>query len=197
MADMAVGKKEFDEAIVRNVFGESYGSADSIIVMDARCLVSGMEAVGLPPISTMHIGTRYGWLSSVLSSANWPAFVHNVFVRLWALVHEARRRDCTLEALIVMCCKSGVHRSLAAGYMTALAIQMNTDFEGVVKLMPVPIATVGSPEDYCQCDFNGTGVRPCEVCRVPYWQGSGVRDQVLPVAREEAARARRIAFPHG
>ena len=81
--------------------------------------------------------------------------------------------------------------------MTALAIQMNTDFEGVVKLMPVPIATVGSPEDYCQCDFNGTGVRPCEVCRVPYWQTPGVRDQVWPVVREEAAKARRIAFPHG
>ena len=46
MADIADGKIEFDEAIVRNVFGEKYGSADSIIALDARCLVSGLEAVG-------------------------------------------------------------------------------------------------------------------------------------------------------
>ena len=72
--------------------------------------------------------------------------------------------------------------------MTALAIQMNADFEGQVKLMPVPIATVGSPEDYCQCESKDTGVRPCELCRIPYWQEPAVRDKVRPVAREEGAR---------
>ena len=192
---MVAGKREFDEDIVRHVFGESYGSADSIIVMDARCLVSGMEAVGLPAMSTMHLGTHPGWLMSILSSPNWPAWVHNVFVRLWALVQEARRRGRSLEALIIVCCKSGVHRSVAAGYMTALAIELNTDFDGAVQMMAVGMDSVGSPEDFCQCESNG--IRPCEVCRVPYWLTPGARDQVWPVVQEEAPKARRIAFPRG
>ena len=192
---MVAGNSPFDEDIVRLVFGESYGSADSIIVMDARCLVSSMEAVGLPAISTFHLGTHPGWYASVLSSANWSAFVHNVFVRLWAVVQEARRRGCTLEALIIVCCKSGVHRSKAAGFLTALAIQLNTDFDRVVELMAVPMTTVGSSEDYVECEHNGD--RPCEVCRVQNWKSEGVRRQVWPVVQAEAPKAKRIAFPHG
>ena len=195
LEDIVAAKVPFDDDIVRSVFGESFGSADSIIVMDARCLLSGLEAVGRPAVSTMHLGTHPGWLASVTSSTNWSAFVHNVFVRLWAVIAEANKRDCTLEVLIIVCCKSGVHRSLATGYLMALAIQLNEYFAGVLKMMPVPMATVGSPDDFCQCELADQGGRPCEVCRIAHWEGDAVRRMVLPVVQAEATRAKRVVFP--
>ena len=195
MQDIVDMKTDFDEDVVRNSFGELFGSADSIVVMDARCLMGAIDTIGTSAVCTEHLGTHPGWLTSVTSSANWGAFVHNVFVRLWSLVAEARRRRCSLEVLIIVCCKSGVHRSLATGYLMALAISLNEDFAGVVRMMPVPMATVGSPDDFCQCVHEHDGRRPCELCRIPHWEGSDVRARVLEVVQAEAGRAKRVVYP--
>ena len=194
LADIVNGSTEFSEATVRRVFGQSYGAADSIVALDSGMLQGALEAVGMLGAPTDHIGTHVVWLHTVAHSDNWEAFVHNVFVRLWSLMIVARDRDHDVEALIIVCCKSGVHRSLAAAYLTALAIRLNPDFAGGVELMAVPMVTVGSPDDYCRCHLPD-GSRPCEICRQTGWDNSSITEVVSLTVEQAALTARAVIFP--
>lgn len=157
---------------------------------DARTLISPSNVVGLDALDTTHLGTHRSWVQAVAYSPNFADWMYNMWCRIWKAYISLQGTAGDQELLIITCCLSGVHRSIAAAYVSALALTSVPNIEDMVYVASGGLLTVGQPHDHTSCTGRDSR-RPCELCRGTPWLETQIRAEVSRVARQTCDAAMR------
>ena len=91
------------------------------------------------------------------------------------------------EVVVLLACKSGVHRSLAGAYLCCRAVQA---WPEEFHIGQTPIVMQVAPSECAGC-WGLDGLQPCEACRLDPSTRSGVNAQVSRIAVIEGTDAMR------
>ena len=108
--------------------------------------------------------------------------------KLWNLWYKSNEVGVQREVLLIMCDATGVHRSLSASYLTAMALEAFPEEYERIAVMPVRAATAGAPDDHCHC-IGSDGNRPCDLCRMDHFRSPSIRNPVSEVACVQGRQA--------
>ena len=185
---MANPTMKFCSEVVLSVFQNEYGPCHYVAALDCRFLCSPLELECGQYLDSRHLGTHFSWLTAVYTSTRFSQFIYDVFYKLWDLMYKSSEGGVQREVLLIMCDATGVHRSLAASYLTAIALEAFPGEYELITVMPVRVSTTGAPDDHCHC-VGSDGTRPCDLCRIEHFRSPPIRIPVSAMACKEGQRA--------
>ena len=189
---MGVWEQPFQEEVVLQAFGDHVGLAHFAVALDTRYLMTMEEARGEAALDTDHMGTHPSFIDSALHSRGFVVFIYNLFMRMWRIFYCKRSWAVQSEVVVVMTCKSGVHRAVAGAYLAALALEA---YPAEFQVME-EIGGLNSPQAGIRCWAGDRVSQPCEQCRSFYWRQQAIARYVSQVACAEGSAAKALVGIH-